>query len=536
MATFIWPPEGGGGGGGVTSLNTLTGDVLIVPGADGITVTQVGQTITVNAFDFPDLSQYVMDYTPNELNSNPGTPGVMLGNISDNDQTNLQILFGSTDTGVQANGTSNVYLVAGDNTASISSGNAGSVIIQAGTIEDGNGTAGNVSIIGGSSFAHHGGNAGGNIYLSPGTGGPLGAIQLNDLSGAIQPGQTWTATDTSGSGHWSNAVPFDFGDGSDGAATLDGTATYPWAELIGSVYYLEQPVYLTSLTINSGITLETESYSVFVNGMLANSGTIDSSGLPGGNGGVGGQGIAGLAGLGPGAPGNTYTQNASQDLGWGATGAAGAAGSTIAGAQGTSSFNYSSNFPLNANGGAAGAGGNGTGGIGGIAVPITLATGPSAIRFVKLTNNLLSFNTFSTTVLPLFGGIPGNGGSSGGGDGTNNGGAGGGGGAAGGVIAIFAYQFNNMGTINANGGNGGNGESPAVFIGGIGGGGGGGGGAGGLIYIVSSDYISTGTISAIGGNGGSEGAGQGTGTSGTAGSSGGSGLVQQYQTSTGEWL
>lgn len=45
MASFFWPSSGSGSSGGVTSLNTLTGDVLLVAGT-GITITPSGQNLT----------------------------------------------------------------------------------------------------------------------------------------------------------------------------------------------------------------------------------------------------------------------------------------------------------------------------------------------------------------------------------------------------------------------------------------------------------------------------------------------------------
>lgn len=46
MASYEWPPQGGSGGGGVTSLNTLTGNVIIAAGS-GISLTPSGNTITI---------------------------------------------------------------------------------------------------------------------------------------------------------------------------------------------------------------------------------------------------------------------------------------------------------------------------------------------------------------------------------------------------------------------------------------------------------------------------------------------------------
>lgn len=49
MASFFWPSQGSGsGGGGVTSLNTLTGDIILSVGT-GISLTPSGNTITIAA-------------------------------------------------------------------------------------------------------------------------------------------------------------------------------------------------------------------------------------------------------------------------------------------------------------------------------------------------------------------------------------------------------------------------------------------------------------------------------------------------------
>lgn len=46
MASYYWPSTSSGSGGGVTSLNTLTGDVILAAGT-GITLTPSGNTITI---------------------------------------------------------------------------------------------------------------------------------------------------------------------------------------------------------------------------------------------------------------------------------------------------------------------------------------------------------------------------------------------------------------------------------------------------------------------------------------------------------
>ncbi len=90
-------------------------------------------------------------YTPaanNASSFHPPGVGTFLGNDSDNDQTHKQVVFGSTDTAIDTNFASNVYIIAGDNTNNaVTSGGCGSVIIQAGSIANGgSGDGGSVII------------------------------------------------------------------------------------------------------------------------------------------------------------------------------------------------------------------------------------------------------------------------------------------------------------------------------------------------------------------------------------------------------
>jgi len=97
-------------------------------------------------------------------------------------------------------------------------------------------------------------------------------------------------------------------------------------------------------------------------------------------------------------------------------------------------------------------------------------------------------------------------GSGGGGGGIYLSDTGGGGGGGGGEIIILCEEFNNSGSVTANGGNGGNGAGTY--------GNGGGGGGGGVVYVLYKKLLSLGTLSAAGGTGGTPNAS--SGTAGTA--------------------
>ena len=65
-----------------------------------------------------------------------------------------------------------------------------------------------------------------------------------------------------------------FGEGTDGAATFDGIATVISLAPTSNVYKLVKDIYCTNLTVNSGVTLFTNGFRVFVNGTFTNNGTV----------------------------------------------------------------------------------------------------------------------------------------------------------------------------------------------------------------------------------------------------------------------
>jgi hypothetical protein len=313
--------------------------------------------------------------------------------------------------------------------------------------------------------------------LPTGTTSAKGALQLDGTASDIQPTGASAAAGSSGLApdakhvHVQNFTGL-FGDGSDGAATLDGTATVAWASKASSTYTMTRDVFCTSLTVSSGSTLLTHGYRIFCTASFSNAGTVSSTGSnSSGAAGANGANAGTLVGGGNGAT---------------ATAGAGATAAFVAGAAGT---------------GSGGAGGTGTAGAGGSArVPVFTTAFPFRVPATALAG--MSTGSASTATAS---GAPG--GSSGAGDSSNTGGGGGGGG---GLIVIFAPSAANTGTtISVAGGNG---FTPAA-----GQCGGGGGGAGGNIIVYTLAAWTAGTTSVAGGTHGN---GVGSGTNGGDGTSG----------------
>ena len=260
-----------------------------------------------------------------------------------------------------------------------------------------------------------------------------------------------------------------FGDGSDSTATLDGVATASWASKASSVYTMTRDAFLTSLTVNGGVTLNTAGFRIFCAGTVTNSGTIQNNGAN--------------------AASATGASSSTGSL----TGNGGGNGTTGAGSAGGST---GTRFGVGTSGGG-GTGSNGSGGGGtGQRTTTTPHRSPAVV--------LAGVGAWSGAAQPASG-APGGGG--GAGDNSNSGG---GGGAGGGLIAILAWAVNNSGgTISANGGNG--------FTPVSGNCGGGGAGGGGLILIYSLTAWTAGTTSVTAGT---PGAGVGSGTNGGTGTSG----------------
>lgn len=308
-----------------------------------------------------------------------------------------------------------------------------------------------------------------------------------------------------------------FGDGSDGTATMDGATAVAGCTRTGSVYKADREVYFEDLTIDGGVTFEPDGYPVSVRGALVNNGIITSAGidatsatgavvrwvsvtrpLPGGAAGGTGTGVGNPSAIAPrgfsaaAAPGGAA-------VGIGVPGLPGATGGIGHGGGGGSA------------GGGGGAGGAG-GGAGG-AVTLT----PVANGDVRQVRSALEARTLAAAQYTC--GSGGGGGPAGG----SGGGAGGGGGSGGCWMVLRAFAISGSGTISVKGGNGFAGSVGSAGGGGLGAGAGGGGGGGGVfVLLTASTTVPTPDIS--GGTGGTGGAAAGAGQAGGTGGSGGAGL------------
>lgn len=255
------------------------------------------------------------------------------------------------------------------------------------------------------------------------------------------------------------AAPSYYGDGSDGAATLNGTNTYSsWSTKSGNVYTLTRDVQLSSLTISSGVTLKPAGYVVQVNGELLLNGLIHDDG------------------------GDASAHNG------GAAGATGTAGATGVWGETNNASGLSSAMGASGGRGGTGQGGYSQGGT---------ATAPGDLSWLNSA--------------PLKSSIPSglNAGCGGGHAGGWGGTAGAGGGGGGGKVIVYALYANGSGTLRARGGQG------AGCTGGPQGGGGGGGG--GWVMLVTSSASHSYTITATGGNGGAGASSEWDGVAGTNG-------------------
>jgi hypothetical protein len=256
-----------------------------------------------------------------------------------------------------------------------------------------------------------------------------------------------------------------FGDGSDGDVTIAANTT------------LTRDMFYNNLTINSGVTLNTANYRIFVKGTLTNNGTIACNGNNGNN---------GVSSAGSGVSGGAAVAK-----GWlRASGAGGNGGAHDSDPLATSGGSVTLSL-----GGSGGRGGDGYArpGAGGGSV-----TPPSPGWKLKSVLPLLVSCDANGALLTLAGGAGGGGGGNGESGGTA---AGAGGGSGGGIVAIFSDTLVINGSIQAKGGDGGTGY-PSGSSTGTGGGGGGGGGAVMLVYKTKSG---AGTINVSGGSAGAGG-------------------------------
>ena len=271
-----------------------------------------------------------------------------------------------------------------------------------------------------------------------------------------------------------------YGDGSDGAVVLDGTAAGAWGGLVGSTYTLTRDLMATTLVLATGYILKPAGFRVLATESMTIVGTVSAAGLPAATS----------------TPGAAVADKS-------------VAGSVIGGTPdatflaGVAGGNVTSTL-----GGAGGNSGAGTAGAGAAGGTVT-AVGATYGTIRSLPQAVLGAFIGLGGVSPVRGG-----GSGAAGSGDGAGVLGGAGGAGGGVLVLAskAITVSLGGVVSAAGGAGG--AAPGAGAGGVGGGGGGGGG---FIALVSNTLTETGSVTAAGG---APGALAGTGVAGTIGSGG----------------
>jgi len=316
-----------------------------------------------------------------------------------------------------------------------------------------------------------------------------------------------------------------FGDGSDGNVTISTNTT-----ITADMYY-------NNLTIDAGVTLDSNNFRIFIKGTLTLNGTISNDGGDGGDGqnatapsypvSIGG--VAGIAGN-NGSSGTLRTGTAG---GAGATGATSRSGNNSA--AGTAANGIKSNGSKGGDGGNANGYNTNSGGDAGAGGVITAARNKFD-NVISLSNII---DTWSDTVITLSTSAGASGGASGAGSGTGGSGyrcstgGGGGGGAAGGFIILIVNTIviSATGEIHSNGGSGGTAGDGIVTDGGdsVGGSGGGAGGNGGFIAIAYRSLTNNGSIAVGGGVGGNAGASSGGGWIGSNGATGTAGTINLIQ-------
>ena len=325
-----------------------------------------------------------------------------------------------------------------------------------------------------------------------------------------------------------NSGIFSFGDGSDGDATCDGSTAVTGMSLGGSTYTMTRDVYFDNFTVNSGVTVNTGGYRIFVKDTCTIAGTVHRNGTNGGNGGNGSGASAGGGGSGS-TMSDGYLKGSGVAPGGGSGGSEGGGGGN--GTNGTSV----SNCLTNSNGATGGAAGYFGGGL-----PLSgsgSSGGTATASNVKLIANwhlatLLDISSTGATVkfTPSAGSGSGGGGGGGGGGSGNSGGGGGGAGGGGGIVAIYARNLiiQATGVISANGGNGGNGGNGSNSFAGRGGGGG--GGNGGVIVLTYNSITNSGSLTVSAGTKGLKGT-SGASSGAADGGNGSVGVIYQFELS-----
>lgn len=292
--------------------------------------------------------------------------------------------------------------------------------------------------------------------------------------------------------------PIFFGDGHDGAAVLDGAGAVAGCSRSGSVYSLTRDVFWTDATFSAGVTLKTEGFRYYINGVLSgpSSAKITNNGL------------AATTRIGAfGAPRGTLNG-----------GAKGGDGGTAAGANATDGDNTADS--LGGNGGAGGSGDT-TAGVAGVASDPTSGDGGFGYLWCWQTGVMIGNNGSGSAVLVVMQGGAGGGGGAGGNDSIANSSDGGGAGGGAGVMRGFIKTVAFDGAFEVVGGAG----HAGIPVAGTGyNGGGGGGGGGGDMHLIYAEWSGSATTSAAGGAAG--GTSAGGGSAGTAGVDGTVRLIQ----------
>ncbi|MBS1962093.1 MAG: hypothetical protein JST04_07755 [Bdellovibrionales bacterium] len=290
------------------------------------------------------------------------------------------------------------------------------------------------------------------------------------------------------------ARPIEFGDGHDGAFA-DGP-TQAGISVAGATITFDTSVksvfQFTTFALTAGHTLVatgSEPLVIRVQGASTVAGTIDVNGAAGGNATAGAPGAGGSAGAGGGNGGSGGHQPA-------------ATAESVAGSPSSGNSRGGGNGPndpsATPSGQREGGGGcNGPGATGGALYPASAAVCPLGRSAIAS-----GFETAFTS--RSAGGLAGGGGGGGGGtftfDATNAMNGAGGGGAGGALLLTSGGDLTLSGTINANGGVGGNGTFGNNDYGSSGG-----GGSGGSIWLQTASRLSgAGTLAVSGGVGGQD--------------------------------
>lgn len=315
------------------------------------------------------------------------------------------------------------------------------------------------------------------------TSADFSVLRLTPSFPGFPPLETYLFTVTSGQAIFDVPVVFNqgvttagyspfFGDGSDGAIVFDGSTASVntnYCTYLFPAYTLTRDIYASSLTVASGVVIETNGFRIFCLNTLTNNGVIRNNGQ---------SGVSGVATGAAGGAGNFFKAGGAGATGYG-TATAGAVGlapptqtNTVGGIGGRGAAAHSSVVSQETS-------------------PITaIAMQPAAaVGGHKLISNITSFmqpylplGTSNAQFTPSIGG--GSGSKSGTGSGARSGAGGGGGG----VVFVAASKIVNSGVIQANGGDGGPASGAGVNLGG---GGGGGGGIVGLVYSRNATGLSS---------------------------------------------